>query len=601
MSFRLSSWGIRNPVPVAILFVVLTIMGVMAYLNLPVRQFPDVSIPVVVANITQSGAAPSEMETQITRKIEDAVSGINNVKRVSSTVRQGSSETVIEFNLGTDIQRATDDVRSAVEQARFNMPRDIDPPNVFRVENDAQPIGYYAAQASNMSPSELSWFIDNTLAREIQGKKGVGQVSRLGGLDREISVNLDPDRMAGLGVTAPQVNEALRAFTNNVSGGRADVGNRETTIRVLGTPATINDLRQISIPLGAGKYVALADVADIGEGTAEPRRFARKNGRPSVSFSVTMIKGGSEVQVADRVNDALKKVSEKYPGVTFSTIYTSADDTKASFHSTQAVLLEGMVLASLVVLFFLRDWRATAITAVAMPLSLIPTFAAMSAMHFSLNVVTLLALTLVIGILVDDAIVEIENIQKRIERGQRPYVAAMEGADAIGLAVIACTLTIVAVFTPVSFMNNIVGQYFKEFGLTVSVAVLFSLLVARLLTPLLAAYFLSPTHKPKPPRPLPGYYENTLVWALKHRWLSILAGGVFVVISLVLIVVAVPKGFLPTEDPGNFRLQIQGPPNASKEDMERAVQQVTRMMLAKPDVETVFTSVGGGGDITTGS
>jgi HAE1 family hydrophobic/amphiphilic exporter-1 len=599
--FQLSSWGIRNPVPVAILFVALTIAGIFAYLSLPVRQFPDVTVPVVVVNVTQSGAAPTEMETQITRKIEDAVSGVNNVKHISSTVTLGSSETDVEFTLGTDLQKATDDIRSAVEQARINLPRDIDPPNVFRVEQDANPIGYYAVQMPSMSPTELSWFIDNTLSRDLQGLKGVGQVNRLGGLDREITVTLDPDRMAALGVTAPQINEALRSSTNNVSGGRADIGARETTIRVLGTPATVDQLRQVTIPLAGGRYARLSDVADVGEGAAEIRRFARQNGRPSVAFQVTMIKGGSEVQVADRINKRLRKLEDEYKGLKVSTIYSAADDTTESFNSTLHVLLEGMGLAALVVLIFLRDWRSTAITAVAMPLSLIPTFAAMQAFGFSLNVVTLLALTLVIGILVDDAIVEIENIQKRIERGQRPYDAAMEGADAIGLAVIACTATIVAVFTPVSFMNNMVGQYFKEFGLTVSVAVLFSLLVARLLTPLLAAYFLSPTHTPKPPKPLPAFYEHSLHWALTHKWLSIAAGAVFVVISFVVIAVGVPKGFLPTEDQGFIFLNVQGPPNTSKEAMDRAVQQTTRMLLAKPDVETVFASVGGGGDLTAGS
>jgi hydrophobe/amphiphile efflux-1 (HAE1) family protein len=601
MSFRLSSWGIRNPVPVVILFVALTIAGIFAYYSLPVRQFPDVTVPVVVVSVTQSGAAPSEMETQITRKIEDAVAGVNNVKHISSEVTLGSSSTSIEFNLGSDLQKAVDDVRSAVDQARINLPRDIDPPNVFRVEADSNPIGYYAVQMPTMSPTELSWFIDNTLSRELQAQKGVGQVTRLGGLDREITVTVDPDRMAALGVTAPQLNEALRSYTNNISGGRADIGARETTIRVLGTPATVAALRDVNIALSGGRYARLSDIADIGEGSAEIRRFARLNGRPSVSFMVTMIKGGSEVQVSDRINKALEKLEGQYKGLKVATVYSAADDTTESFISTVHVLLEGMVLAALVVLIFLRDWRSTAITALAMPLSLVPTFAAMQALGFSLNVVTLLALTLVIGILVDDAIVEIENIQKRIERGQRPYDAAMEGADAIGLAVIACTATIVAVFTPVSFMNNMVGQYFKEFGLTVSVAVLFSLLVARLLTPLLAAYFLSPTHHAKPPKPLPRFYERSLVWALNHKWLSIGAGGLFVVISFVLIVVAVPKGFLPTEDQGFVFLNMQGPPNTSKEDMDRAVQQTTRMLLAKPDVETVFASVGSGGDMTGGN
>ncbi|HEX8233926.1 MAG TPA: efflux RND transporter permease subunit [Caulobacteraceae bacterium] len=601
-AFRLSSWSIRNPVPVAILFVTLTIMGIAAYMSLPVRQFPDVTVPVVVVNVAQAGAAPSEMETQITRKIEDAVSGINNVKHITSEVVQGSSSTQVEFNLGADLQKGVEDVRSAVEQTRQNLPSDIYPPNVFRVEADAQPIGYYSVQADAMSPTELSWFIDNTVARAVQSQKGVGQVTRLGGLDREINVTLDPDRMAALGVTSPQVNNALRTATNNVSGGRAEVGARETTIRVLGTPETVNEIRNITIPLAGGRYTRLGDVADVGEGAGEVRRFARWNGRPSVSFQVTMIKGGSEVQISKRIETALHKLQEQHKGVRFTPIYLASEDTEESFIATQHVLLEGMLLAALVVFLFLREWRSTAITMVAMPLSLIPTFAAMQMFGFSLNVVTLLALTLVIGILVDDAIVEIENIQKRIERGQRPYDAAMEGADAIGLAVIACTMTIVVVFTPVSFMNNMVGQYFKEFGLTVAVATLFSLLVARMLTPLLAAYFLKPTAQAKPPHRMPGFYRGLLTWALHHKWLSALFGFLFFAGSIGLVMSPLlPKGFLPTEDPGNLRLEVQGPPGATSADMESAIQQATRMLLAKPDVAMVFGSSGGGGEVTSGS
>jgi HAE1 family hydrophobic/amphiphilic exporter-1 len=405
--------------------------------------------------------------------------------------------------------------------------------------------------------------------------------------------------MAALGVTAPQINEAVRSFTNDVPGGRADVGARETTIRVVGMQQSVDSLRNLQIPLPGGRYARLSDVADVGLGAAEERGFARLNGRPTVAFQIASTKGYSEVSMDRNVRAKIAELAKAHPEVKFSLILSTVDFTKDQFDSTIHVLLEGMFLAALVVFLFLRDWRSTLISALAMPLSLIPTFAAMLLFGFTLNAVTLLSLTLVIGILVDDAIVEIENIQKRIERGQRPYQAAMEGADAIGLAVIACTMTIVVVFTPVSFMNSMVGRFFREFGLTVAVAVLFSLLVARLLTPLLAAYFLSPSHKAKAEPPLPAFYQNLLHWALDHKWLSALFGLLFFAGSLVMAGMA-PKAFKPPEDDGFVFLNIDGPPGATVDSMKSAVAQSTRLLLSKPDVQSVLATVGANGQVSKG-
>ncbi|UAL11381.1 efflux RND transporter permease subunit [Caulobacter segnis] len=588
---KVSAWAIRNPIPVAVMFIALMIAGIGCYLTLPIKQFPNVEFPAVTVTVTQSGAAPGEMETQVTRPIEDAVASISNVKTIRSSVVQGASTTTIEFNLGEDLQKVTDEVRSKVDQTRAVLPKEVDEPIVQRLEITSAPIITYAVSAPGMSSTELSWFIDDTVTRALQGEKGVAQVARVGGVDREINVIIDPDRMASFGVTAPQLNSALASFSVDAPGGRANVGGREQTLRVLGAATTVEQLRQITIPVAGGRYVKLTDVAQVGQGAEEQRGFARLDGRPVVAFQVMKTRDSSDVAVEDNVKKAIDALAQKQAGVSFVKIFSTVDETRASFAATEHTLLEGMLLASLVVFLFLREWRATLITAIAMPVSLVPTFAFMAFMGFSLNVVTLLALTLVIGILVDDAVVEIENIEKRVARGQRPFQAAIEGADAIGLAVVATTFTIVAVFVPVSYMPGTPGQFFKEFGLTVAVAVLFSLVVARLLTPLLAAYFLKPAKDPHPRRDFKGFYRDVLDWSLDHRILACIIGGA-IFIGSIMLAGLLPTAFQPAANNNYYYLKVQGPPGATVADMDRTVQSVTTMFRKRPEVAHVFAQVG---------
>ena len=597
MKFRISAWAIRNPIPVAIFFVALTIAGLIAYGRLSIKHYPNISLPVAAVTVSQAGAAPSEMENQITRPIEDAIASVTNVKHISSNVSLGVSITSIEFELGTDMQKATDDVRSVVDRTRVILPPSIDPPVVQRIEVDSvAPILTYAVASDRMTPTELSWFVDNTVARALQAQTGVAQVSRVGGVDREINVTLNPDRMRAFGVTAPQVNGAMTQFNADQAGGRANVGGQEQTVRVLGQAQTVEQLRNLTIP-AAGRYVRLADVAEVGDGAAETRGFARLGNRPAVAFQVSKTREASDVTVEKAAVKEIDALAKAHPEVRFSLIVSTVEQTRETYTATVHVLIEGMLLAALVVFLFLRNWRATLIAAAAMPLSLIPTFAAIQLMGFSLNMITLLSLTLVIGILVDDAIVEIENIEKRIERGATPYRAALIGADSIGLAVIATTASIVVVFTPVSFMPGIPGQFFKEFGLTVAVAVVFSLIVARLLTPLMAAYFLKPGVEHKPVRPLSGFYKKSLDWALGHKWISAVLGGALFVGTVLFVGVGaatgvVPVGFQPVENPGFFYLNVEGPPGADRQDMERVATNTTRLLQQNADVAAVFTQIG---------
>jgi HAE1 family hydrophobic/amphiphilic exporter-1 len=591
--FRVSEWAIRNPIPVAVIFIAAVLAGLVSYIGLPIKNYPNVEFPAVMVQVTRSGAAPIEMENQVARPVENAMAGLSNVESINSTITQGESDTFIQFELGENLQKATDDVRSKTDQIRNTLPRDIDPPIVQRLEVDSQPIITYAVTAPAMSTTELSWFIDNTIARTLQAETGVSKIDRLGGADREINILVDPDRLAAQGLTAAQVNDALATANIDAPGGRVTIGGREQTLRVLGAAVTVDQIRNLSIPAAGGRYVRLSDVADVGDGAAEARGLALLDGKPVVGFEVSKTKLASEVSTEDSVDAAVKRIEAQYKGVTIHKIVSQVDQTRAAFSATLHTLLEGMALAAVVVWLFLRDWRATAVTAVAMPVSLIPTFCFMSLSGFSLNTVTLLGLTLVIGILVDDAIVEIENIEKRVYTGMRPFEAAIEGADQIGLAVVATTFAIVAVFLPVGFMPGIPGQFFREFGLTVSVAVLFSLVVARLLTPLMAAYFLRPkTARTRPP--LPRAYSGALTWALDHRGLSVLIGGVIFILSIALVI-PLKKGVQPEDNPNYYYVNIEGPPGSTLTDMRRIVDRVDALLARQPETEAVFAQVGGGG------
>ena len=595
MNLPISSWAIRNPIPVVVAFTLLMVAGLYSYTRLPIKQFPNIAFPMVVATIVQEGAAPTELENQVTRIVENSIASLPNIELLQSSVTLGVSTTIIQFQIGTDLQKAKDDVEQRVNQIRNQLPTSIQPPLVNSLDFTGGALMTFAVSHPTMSEADLSWFIDDTIARDLQSVQGVGQVARVGGVNREINVTLDPIRMDAIGVTAADVNNALQRSYRNYGGGVTQVGGSEITTRVIGETATVAELANLSIPLRGGQsYVRLSDVANVGDGSAEIRAFARLNGRPVVGFNIIKVDTASEVDVENGTYAAIERLQKANPGLKITKIFSITDDTKANFHATQDVLIEGMILAALVVFLFLRDWRATVIAALAMPLSLIPTFWVISWFGFSLNVVTLLALTLVIGILVDDAIVEIENIQKRTLAGYTPFRAAMEGADAIGLAVLATTAAIVVVFLPTSFMGGMPGQFFIEFGITVAVAVVFSLLVARFVSPLMAAYFLKPSKAHMDARKLPGFYEATLRWALKHRLIASVIGGITVFSGLA-SVAALPSGFIPTEDPGYIMFDISAPPGSTREQMERSATELSELLVKQPDTQDVFISIGSGG------
>ena len=475
--------------------------------------------------VTQAGAAPSELQTQVTKVVEDAVAGVKGVKHIISTISEGVSATTIEFRLEVNVDRAVNDVKDAIAKVRVTLPRTIDEPIISRVEIAGLPIMVYGASAPAMTPEDLSWLIDDVIARQVQGVKGVGGVERLGGVAREIRVTLKPDRLLALGITAADVNRQLRLTSADMAGGRGELGGQEQSIRTLAGAASLDTLAQTSIVVPGNRKVRLDELATLVDGSEEPRTFARFNGEPVVAFAISRATGASDAEVASAVARKIADLGTKNPGVRFDLIDTSVINTVGNYHSAMLSLIEGAALAVIVVFLFLRDWRATLIASIALPLSVLPTFWVMSTLGFSLNAVSLLAITLVTGILVDDAIVEIENIVRHMRMGKSAYRAALEAADEIGLAVIAITATIIAIFAPVSFMSGIAGQYFKQFGLTIAAAVFMSLLVARLITPLLAAYFLR-DHGPDHERegPVMRAYTRVVAWSVRHKYVTLVVG-----------------------------------------------------------------------------
>jgi multidrug efflux pump subunit AcrB len=596
---NISAWAIRHPVTPIVLFVVLFFLGVVAFIRLPINLNPDVSFPAVRVNISQPGAAPTEMETQIAQKVEGSISSIGNVRNITTYIVEGQVGIYVEFEIATPIDRAVTDVRDALAKVRNDLPQGIMEPQVTRETIDGGAFANYAVTSTSLTPEQLSWFIDNTVTKRLLAIPGIAQVSRSGGVDREIRVELDPGRLQALGLTAVEVNEQLRALNVDAAGGRAQVGGGEQAIRVLGGAKTAQALGDTQIIVPGGKSVRLREIADVHDGVAEVRSIARLNGRLATTFGAFRAKGASDVAVANALKVELDKILAENPAVHMTLIFTTVDHTLRTYHSAIAALLEGSALAVAVVWVFLRNWRATLISALAIPLSAIPTFAFMQWMGFTLNEITLLGLSLVAGVLVDDAIVEIENIVRHMRMGKTCFRAAIDAADEIGLAVVATSFTIIAVFLPVSFMGGVTGQFFKQFGLTVAAAVFVSLMVARLITPVLAAYALRgdslAVHNTD--GPIMTRYLSLLRWCVANRWKTIAAGLVFFLLSLACVMV-IPTSFTPPEDFASAELDIELPPGGTLEDTSRVSAAAAAVLRKSPEVTDIIEFVGiGDGEI----
>ncbi|MFN3931868.1 MAG: efflux RND transporter permease subunit [Brevundimonas sp.] len=591
---NISSWSIRNPIPILLLFALLTLAGVVGFSGMRINNNPDIDFPLVAVTAARPGAAPAEMEVQVTRLIEDSISGLSGVRHIYSNINDGVSMTTIEFELGTDTERATNDVRNAMSGVRGSLPQDMQEPSVQRIDITGDALITWVVRSQTMSPEQISWFVDNEMSRSLLALGGVGEVNRSGGVDREIRVELDPDRLASFGVTAAAVSQALTNVNSDLPGGRVTVAGSERAIRTLGAANSIEQLRQTLVPLGDGRTVRLGDLGTVEDKWTEPRRLARYNGQEAVTFNFLRSREASEVTVAEKVRAEVARIDEAHPELTISQVTSSVQYIEESYLASLEALALGAFLAVIVVFIFLRDWRATVIAAVAMPMSLIPTFAILGPMDQSLNVVTLLALSLTIGILVDDAIVEIENIVRHMRDGKSPYAASMEAADEIGLAVVATTSTIIAVFAPVGFMPGIIGQFFKAFALAACVSVAFSLVVARTLTPLMAAYMLKHSNHEDRDPPWMNNYLKALRWSLANRWKVFVSGFAFLVLSIVLAVAtSLSFEFMSAGDESRASFQVELPPGSTLRQTDDMVQRITTVLENRPEVTSVYAAIGG--------
>jgi multidrug efflux pump subunit AcrB len=596
MNFNnISAWSIRNPVVPIVLFVALTIAGIVSFMNMDVQNEPDIEFPVVVVSISQPGAAPTEITTQITQKIESAIRSVQGVRNINATSSEGNTTVSVEFEIGDDINAAVSEVKNAVDQIRSDLPDGILEPQIFKVATSSEPIAYFGVEASDMTLEQLSWFVDDSVARRLLAVEGMASVSRNGGVNREIRVVLDPAKMQSLGVSASQINAVLRQQNVNASGGQSQIAGSRQSVRVLGNATDAFALSQTQISLGGGRSIKLSDVAEVTDGFSEQKAMAFAGGKQVVTFGMSRAKGASDVTVFDNAMVKIAEIEKENPGVKFITLFNSVDYTKAQYKSSMAAMIEGALLAIVVVFLFLRDWRATIISAIAIPLSAIPTFFFIDWLGFTLNTMSLLALGLVAGVLVDDAIVEIENIVRHMRMGKSAYQASIDAADEIGLAVVATTFSIVAVFLPVGLMPGVAGQYFQNFGLTVVASVLMSLAVARMITPMIAAYFLKADGMAEHGEA--GWinrYMKILRWSLGHRRWMMGIGALALALTVALLVV-LPKQFFPDGDTDFSRIRIEMVPGTTLERTREITSEAAAIIEQQPEVKTALQSVREGG------
>lgn len=590
---NVSAWSIRNPIPAILLFLLLTLAGLMGFRAMTVQDFPDIDLPSVTVSAALPGAAPAQLETEVARKMENALAALKGLKHLYTTVQDGAVTITAEFRLEKPTQEAVDDVRDAIARIRSDLPADLRDPVVQKVDLAGTPILTYTIASDRLDDEALSWFVDDAVSRRMLAVRGVGAVSRVGGVSREVRVELDPAMLLALGASASDVSRQLRQIQQDAPGGRSDLGGAEQAVRTLATVRSADELARMEIVLSDGRRVRLDQIARVSDTVAERRSAALLDGRPVVGFEITRSKGTGEIEVAEGVRAQIERLRAEHPEITFTEAFNFVDPVQEGYEGSMYLLYEGAVLAIIVVWFFLRDWRATLVSAVALPLSAIPTFALMHWLGFTVNVVTLLSLSLVVGILVDDAIVEIENIMRHLAMGKTPFEAAMEAADEIGLAVIATTFTLIAVFLPTAFMGGVAGKFFVQFGWTAAIAVFFSLVVARMLTPMMAAYLLRPVaHAETPPRWM-GAYLKMAAWCLKHRLLTMLATAVFFIGSF-LLVPLLPTGFIPPDDLSQTQVTVTLPPGSTLADTTAAAEQARALVGSHPQVKMVYTAIGGG-------
>jgi len=587
-----ATWSIRNPIPVLLLFILLTFAGLWGFHKLPTQKMPDMDFPMVTVVLSQPGAAPAQLETEVARKVEDSLATLDGINHIRTSVTDGAVSIQVEFKLGKNISDALIETKNGVDRVRSDLPADMLQPTVSSVTTVGGAVLTYAASSTRLDEEGLSWFVDDRIAKAVLAVPGVGRFERVGGVQREVRIEVDPVRMAALGVTAADVSRALRTVQQESSGGRGQLGGQEQSVRTIATVRQASDLAAMRITLSSGRSLRLDEIATVSDGPGERTQVAMLDGKPVVAFRFFRARGFDEVKLAEGVQKALADLQKTDPTLSLRVVSGTIDETIEQYEGSMRMLYEGAILAVIVVWLFLRDWRATIIAAAALPLSILPAFAAMWVLGYSLNTVTLLALAVIVGILVDDAIVEIENIERHRRMGKPIGEATAEAVTEIALAVIATTMSLVVVFLPTAMMGGIPGLIFKQFGWTAVLAVLASLLVARLLTPMMAAKFLKsqPMEEHEDGR-IMHWYMRAVHWCLGHRKTTLLSAIGFLVASLALVPL-LQTGLFPPADSHFTTLNVELPPGSSLEDTMHVAEEARAAIKGVDGITHVFATVG---------
>jgi len=615
----LSHVAIRRPVFTAMMMIALVVLGLFSFRRLPIEQFPNIDFPVVVVQTVYAGASPETIEREVSRRLEESFNTVEGVKRMTSMSLEGVSQVLVEFQLSRDGDQAAQDIRAKVDAIRRELPDDVEPPTVMKFDPGALPILSLSISSPTIAPVELTRLADEDIRRRVEAVDGVGQVQLAGGLAREIRVNILPSRLQAMRVSAPDVMAALKRQNMEVPAGYVHRSASEDLVRVVGRIKDPAEFNNIVVANRNGQSVRLADVARVEDATAEERSLAYVNGNRAIAMDVLKLSGANTVATAEAVKNALEQLKPLLPnGATVRIVRDNSVWIRSMVHDVIMELLIGAALTVLVVMLFLNDLKATAITSLALPVSIISSFILMGALGFTLNMLTLMALSLSIGILIDDAIVVIENVVRHRELGRDHFTAARRGTREIFLAVMATTLTVVAVFVPVAFMGGIVGRFFYQFGLTVAFAVLVSLFVSFTLTPMLSARWGVEPHAKATgwlatvTRPISAFnrwfdaqadrYQGVIHWALGNRLKTL--GIAFASLSAALLLFPVIGGeFFPKSDSGEFSINFQTPEGSSIEYTRSRAAAMDRVLREMPGVDYTYLTVGAGltGTVTKGT
>lgn len=608
----LSDLSIRRPVFATMMMLALVVLGLFSYRRLSIDLFPNVEFPVLVIQTKYSGASPESVERDVTKKIEEAVNPVSGVKEISSTSTEGFSTIVVQFNLGTKIMDAQADVRAKIDAIRQDLPKDIDPPVISRSDPSQQPIFVLsvAGQGGGWQLRDLTRLADEVVSRRLENIPGVGNVTLVGGLKRQINVLLLPDRLNALGVSPDVVVDALNRENGDVPAGRVDAGSAENLVRVAGKIKDPRDFAGLIVTSRNGIPVRLGDVARIEDAQEEERDAAYVSGVRAVALEVRKTSDANTVEVTDQVRKVMAELGPTLPhGTTLSAIQDNSTWIRNSVDDVQKTLLEGAALTVFIVFLFLNSWRSTVITGLTLPVSVISAFLAIYAFGFTLNTMTLMALSLAIGILIDDAIVVRENIVRHVERGEDHYTAAKHGTAEIGFAVMATTFSVIAVFIPVAFMKGIVGKFFFPFGITVACAVAVSLFVSFTLDPMLSSLWYDPQAEGGAERGRIGKllvkfndsfhglgrrYRKIIAWALDHRLATVGIAALSFVAAMSLFGLGLVGGqFMPDSDQEQTALTIEAPEGSSIDYTTAKTHEIEAWLDQQPEVALTYATIGG--------